>query len=224
MKTFVCVNCGVEVRRPTPPLSCQSCGQQRIGLFREKPAGGAPSAPGPARPAPAGGAPPPPGPVGPAPAAPAIRSAPPLPGTPAAPGPAAPAWTPAAPMAQTGPGQPVAPSSVRAAPPPPASPTRPQPVPTPPAFVGPAHIENVVPSDVAQLPPLAQEPDTGRNRADPGGHAAASARRTPANRSDRDRAVPRRTDGSGRSGLARAGVRRRRGRGHCGLGGGSGLG
>ena len=42
LKTFVCANCGTEVRRPTPPLSCQSCGQQRIGLFREKPAGGAP--------------------------------------------------------------------------------------------------------------------------------------------------------------------------------------
>ena len=52
MKTFVCVNCGVEIRRPTPPLSCQSCGQQRIGLFREKPAGAGPAAPAPVRPAP----------------------------------------------------------------------------------------------------------------------------------------------------------------------------
>jgi outer membrane protein assembly factor BamB len=34
MKTFVCKNCGATVRRPTPPLRCEACGQQRVGLFK----------------------------------------------------------------------------------------------------------------------------------------------------------------------------------------------
>jgi DNA-directed RNA polymerase subunit RPC12/RpoP len=58
MKTYVCANCGAEVRRPAPPLSCQSCGQQRIGLFKVKPAD-APAAPAPVAPSPIQ----PPGPV-----------------------------------------------------------------------------------------------------------------------------------------------------------------
>lgn len=100
MKTFVCVNCGYEVRRPTPPLKCPACGQQRIGLFREQPAGTAPSAP--ARPVPPAGLPPAPGPVGVALAAPAaspLPSAPPIPGAPPPP-----LRAPSAPIASPPPG------------------------------------------------------------------------------------------------------------------------
>ena len=54
MKTFVCNNCKTEVRRPTPPLKCASCGQQRVGLFKEVAAGAkaATAPPAPAKPAP----------------------------------------------------------------------------------------------------------------------------------------------------------------------------
>ena len=82
MKTYVCANCGVEVRRPAPPLSCQACGQQRIGLFREKTATGSPPAGTPATPS----APTPPPPSGGLPAAPAVPPAAAIPGAPPPPG------------------------------------------------------------------------------------------------------------------------------------------
>lgn len=35
MDAFVCRNCGSEVRSPRAPVQCASCGQKRIGLFRQ---------------------------------------------------------------------------------------------------------------------------------------------------------------------------------------------
>jgi hypothetical protein len=43
MKNFVCRNCGNTVKRPSAPLKCDACGQQRVGLFK--------SADGPSKPA-----------------------------------------------------------------------------------------------------------------------------------------------------------------------------
>ena len=34
LKTFECTNCGTQARRVTAPLSCDKCGQKRIGLFK----------------------------------------------------------------------------------------------------------------------------------------------------------------------------------------------
>ena len=78
MKTFVCRNCDAEVRRPTAPLKCDACGQQRIGLFKEMPAGPpAQSTAGPpAAPTEAGQTAPPPA-ASPPPVAPAPPSPPP---------------------------------------------------------------------------------------------------------------------------------------------------
>ncbi len=51
MQTYVCTHCGATQTRPTLPLRCPACGQQRIGLFKpqaQPPAAQAPAAPAPA--------------------------------------------------------------------------------------------------------------------------------------------------------------------------------
>jgi outer membrane protein assembly factor BamB len=34
LKVFECRSCGATLRRPSPPLHCPACGQQRVGLFK----------------------------------------------------------------------------------------------------------------------------------------------------------------------------------------------
>lgn len=36
LKTFVCRECGAQVRRISAPLRCEACGAQRVGLFRSQ--------------------------------------------------------------------------------------------------------------------------------------------------------------------------------------------
>ncbi|MCE9545242.1 MAG: PQQ-binding-like beta-propeller repeat protein [Planctomycetia bacterium] len=99
MKTFACSHCGAQVRRPTAPLKCDACGQQRIGLFKEvkAAAGGSPAPPPPAptpiAPKPVVAQPPPAKPTIAPPPAP-LRPAAPVASAPASPSPPAPS-TPA---------------------------------------------------------------------------------------------------------------------------------
>jgi len=45
MNNFQCTSCGAVMQRAVAPLSCPTCGQQRVGLFRALPAGMVPQQP-----------------------------------------------------------------------------------------------------------------------------------------------------------------------------------